>query len=237
MEGEQGGGQLYNVVQFVAHTHSIHLINSITQHPISSQISIFAAMKLNLDIAVPSKPEWLDAVMSDFNSFLQDHADCERKASSMAMSFVAKYPNRVEIIPELIDTAVEELQHFQQVYAMMEARGIQLEHSIGKDMYVVNLMNLCRHGREERFMDRLLLASVLETRGAERFRMIADAQEDAEYARFYKALWVSEAKHGHIFVKMALNYFDKTEVYKRLEFFIENEAEIISEIDIRAALH
>ena len=104
-------------------------------------------------------------------------------------------------------------------------------------MYVVNLMKLCRHGREERFMDRLLLASVLETRGAERFRLIADAQEDPEYARFYKALWTSEAKHGHIFVKMALNYFDKTDVYKRLEFFIEKEAEIINEIDIRAALH
>ena len=70
-------------------------------------------MKLNLDIAVPSKTEWLEAVMNDFDSFLQDHADCERKASSMAMSFVAKYPDRVEIIPELIETAVEELEHFR----------------------------------------------------------------------------------------------------------------------------
>ena len=59
-------------------------------------------MKLNLDLACPSKPEWIAAVMDDFSSFLQDHADCERKASSMAMSFVAKYPNRTEIIPELI---------------------------------------------------------------------------------------------------------------------------------------
>ncbi len=194
-------------------------------------------MKLNLDIAVPSSPEWLDAVMSDFDSFLQDHADCERKASSMAMSFVAKYPDRVEIIPELIDTAVEELQHFQQVYAMMEARGIRLEHSIGKDMYVVNMMNLCRHGRDDRFLDRLLLASVFETRGAERFRLIAEAQEDPVYHRFYKTLWTSEAKHGHIFVKMALNYFEKEAVYNRLEFFIEKEGEIIQELEIRPALH
>jgi len=175
--------------------------------------------------------------MNDFNSFLQDHADCERKASSMAMSFVAKYPDRTEIIPELIDTAVEELQHFQQVYALMEARGIRLEHSIGKDIYVSELMGLCRHGRDDRFMDRLLLASVVETRGAERFKLVAEAQTDPEYARFYKMLWVSEAKHGHVFVKMALNYFDKNNVYDRLAFFIENEARILANLKIRAALH
>ena len=80
-------------------------------------------MKLNLDIAVPSKQEWIDAVMNDFDQFLIDHADCERKASAMAMSFVAKYPNRTEIIPELIATAIEELEHFQQVYQLMEKRG------------------------------------------------------------------------------------------------------------------
>ena len=68
-------------------------------------------MKLNLDIAVPSKQEWIDAVMADFPSFLQDHIDCERKASAMAMSFVAKYPDRKEIIPELIEIGIEELEH------------------------------------------------------------------------------------------------------------------------------
>ena len=194
-------------------------------------------MKLNLDIISKSKPEWIQAVMADFDSFLQDHADCERKASSMAMSFVAKYPNRTEIIPELIDTAVEELQHFQQVYALMESRGIRLEHSIGKDMYVADLMGLCRHGRDDRFMDRLLLASVVETRGAERFKLVAEAQTDPEYARFYKMLWTSEAKHGHIFVKMALRYFDEKAVYERLQFFIDNEAKILDGLEIRAALH
>ena len=68
-------------------------------------------MKLNLDIKAPSSEAWLQAVLSDFNAFLQDHADCERKASAMAMSFVAKYPDRKEIIPELIETAIEELEH------------------------------------------------------------------------------------------------------------------------------
>lgn len=194
-------------------------------------------MKLNLDLACSSSPEWIEAVMNNFPSFLQDHADCERKASSMAMSFVAKYPNRVEIIPELIATAVEELEHFQQVYQLMEKRGIQLAHQIKGDPYVQQLLKFCRHGKDDRFMDRLLLASVVETRGAERFKMVSEAQDDPEMHRFYKILWASEAKHGHIFVKMALNYYDKDAVYRRLGEFVEKEAEVLNDLEIRAALH
>ena len=97
-------------------------------------------MKLNLDIKAPSSAAWLDSVMGDFDSFLQDHADCERKASAMAMSFVAKYPDRVEIIPELIETGIEELEHFQQVYELMQRRGVTLPASMGEDVYVKKLI-------------------------------------------------------------------------------------------------
>lgn len=194
-------------------------------------------MKLNLDLNVPSKPEWLETVMVDFDSFLQDHADCERKASAMAMSFVAKYPDRNEIIPELIETGIEELEHFEQVYHLMRKRGIELRHSIGEDKYVSSLIKQCHSGREERFMDRLLIASVLETRGAERFRLVAEALEDEDLKKFYKQLWTSEAKHGHIFVKMALNYFPEVEVYDRLNWWMEREAEAINILPIRPALH
>lgn len=194
-------------------------------------------MKLTLDLASASKQEWIDAVMADFDSFLQDHADCERKASAMAMSFVAKYPDRKEIIPELIETGIEELEHFQMVYKLMEERGINLSHSIGEDPYIKALLKLCHSGRNERFMDRLLIASLVETRGAERFKMVADAQKDPEMAKFYKMLWTSEAKHGHIYVKMALNYFDKDTVYDRLAWWVKKEAEILDQLEIRSALH
>lgn len=194
-------------------------------------------MKLNLDVKVPSSEAWLQAVMNDFNAFLQDHADCERKASAMAMSFVAKYPDRVEIIPELIDTAIEELEHFQSVYRLMEERGIQLQHSIGEDPYAKALVKLCHSGIRERFLDRLLIASVMETRGAERFKLVSDAQDDPEMFRFYKDLWTSEAKHGHIFVKMALLYFDRDQVYNRLNWWLDQEAKIIDQLEIRPALH
>lgn len=194
-------------------------------------------MKRSLDLHSDSKPEWVKAVIDDFDAFLQDHANCERKASAMAMSFVAKCPDRVEIIPELIDTAIEELEHFKVVYALMEERGIHLPDKMGSDPYVDKLLKLCRSTREERFLDRLLIASVVETRGAERFRLVSEALEDQELSRFYRQLWASEAKHGHIFVKFALAYFPEDVVYPRLQELIECEAEILDQLEIRPALH
>ena len=194
-------------------------------------------MKLSVGLLVNSPTQWVDAVMNDFNTFLQDHANCERKASAMAMSFVAKYPNRVEIIPELIETALEEMEHFRDVYAIMEKRGVMLPHEISQDQYVKQLLDYCRSGREERFLDRLLLASVIECRGAERFQLVAGALEDEVLKKFYKRLWTSEAKHGNIFVKMALNYFNQDEIYVRLNELNEIEADVLNSLPIKAALH
>lgn len=194
-------------------------------------------MKFRIDLTVASKKEWVEAVMADFDTFLQDHADCERKASAMALSMVAKYPNRTEIIPELIETSVEELEHFRDVYAIMEARGIQLTHEIPQDIYIKQLLKICRDGRNERFMDRLLLASLVETRGAERFRLVYEALGEGELKQFYHRLWASEARHGEVFVKMALNYFDEEEVYNRLEEMKQREGVIINDLPIRPALH
>ena len=194
-------------------------------------------MKLRIDLDVASSEEWINAVMSDFDEFLKDHANCERKASAMAMSFVAKYPDRTEILDELIETGIEELEHFNQVYQIMKKRGIQLPHEIGQDVYVKQLLDLCHSGKEQRFRDRLLLASLVETRGAERFRMVYEAVDDPELKDFYHGLWASEARHGEIFVKMALNYFDEQVVYNRLTEMKLEEAEIITNLPIKPALH
>lgn len=194
-------------------------------------------MKLSLDLTVLSSQEWIDHVLNNLDKFLQDHADCERKASSMAMSFIAKAPEKLEIIPVLIETAVEELEHFQDVYKIMEKRGIPLAKEMQQDHYVKELISHCRHTPAERFMDRLLIASVVECRGAERFKKVADNIQDEELQVFYKRLWTSEAKHGHIFVDMALKYYDKEEVYERLNYFNKVEGEILSKLPIRAALH
>lgn len=195
-------------------------------------------MKLSLELTVDTQSGWVDAVMADLPSFLQDHADCERKASALAMSLVAKYPNRLEIIPELIATGVEELEHFQQVYEVMRARGIPLLKEIQKDPYITALMKLLHSDTERRFLDRLLLASIIECRGAERFRLVSEALgEDEELQQFYHELWVSEARHGHIFVGMALVYFEKDRVYGRLTELNEAEGRIVDGLEFRAALH
>jgi len=194
-------------------------------------------VKFRVDLIGKSSTAWIDTVMSDFDTFLQDHANCERKASAMAMSFIAKFPDRVEIIPDLLDTAIEELEHFKAVYKIMERRQVLLPSKIGQDSYVKQLVEQCRSGKMDRFMDRLLLASVIECRGAERFKLISEALEDIELKDFYKNLWISEIKHGNIFVKMTINYFDSDSVYKRLDELNVLEAEVLDSLPLKAALH
>lgn len=194
-------------------------------------------MKLSLDLSYNTPQEWVETVMSDFNSFLQDHADCERKASAMAMSFIAKCPDKTKIIPALIETAMEELEHFQQVYQLMEKRGVVLKSGMEEDTYIKQLIGLCRSGKDDRLMDRMLLASIIEMRGAERFRLVEEALTDSEIKKFYKTLWTSEAKHGTIFVKLALEYYPEDAVYKRLNELNSIEGEICSKLPLRAALH
>lgn len=194
-------------------------------------------MKLSLDLSYDTSPEWVEAVLGNFDAFLQDHADCERKASAMAMSFVAKAPDKEAIIPELIETAIEELEHFQDVYKLMQERGVPLRKEMTQDLYMKQLIDSCRSTPDERLLDRMLLASIVECRGAERFRLVAEGLTDPELKAFYKRLWASEAKHGNIFVKLALHYWDEAVVYPRLRELIALEAEICAGLEIRPALH
>lgn len=194
-------------------------------------------MKLSIDLVSPTPAAWSEAVKADFDSFLQDHANCERKASGMSMGLVSKYPNRKEIIPMLIETALEELEHFQQVYQIMEKRGVPLKQEMEKDPYIQALMQHLRGPSDQRFMDYLLMVSIIEVRGCERFKLVSELTEDEELKKFYKHLWTTEAKHGHIFVKMALEYFQEEEVYARLRELNEIESKIVVSLPPRAALH
>lgn len=192
--------------------------------------------KKSIDLMVATDPAWVNVILDNFDEFVQDHANCERKASALAMSMVVKYPDRSRIIPRLIALAQEELEHFQQVYALMERRGLPLVKDI-QDPYVNELGALQRHGREERFIDRMLISSIVECRGAERFRLITEALDDPELKQFYRDLWACEAKHGHQFVDMVLEYADADAVYARLHELNEREAEIVQRLPWRASLH
>ena len=190
----------------------------------------------SIDLHSRTDPAWVQVILDNFDEFLADHANCERKASALAMSLVAKYPDRTLIIPRLIDLAQEELLHFGQVYALMAERGLKLVRD-ERDPYVNRLLELQRNGREERFLDRMLLSSLIECRGAERFGIIAAALEDPALKDFYDGLYKAETKHGHIFVDMVLKYFPSDAVYARLEALAAAEADIVASLEWRASLH
>ncbi len=192
--------------------------------------------KKSIDVLVNTSPAWVKTVEQNFDAFLLDHANCERKASAMAMSFVVKYPDRHAMIPALIDLAREEIEHFKEVYEICAARGLTLQKD-EPDRYVKQLLDAARHGRDERLIDRMLIASVIECRGAERFGLLARELSDETMREFYARLWKAELKHGHLFVHLLLKEFDEQMVYPRLHELLELEAKIVSELDFRAALH
>ena len=192
--------------------------------------------QLRAKLASATDPEWVKVILENFDAFLIDHASCERKAMAYAMSVVVKYPDRTEIIPELLQVAQDELDHFRDVLELMDQRNLQMSPD-EPDPYVNQLIKVCRHGRDERLLDRLLVASVVETRGAERFRIIAEALDDPQLKEFYRDLWATEARHGDVFKKMALNYFDETEIESRNEEIIQAEAKIIAGLEWRPSLH
>lgn len=189
-----------------------------------------------MKLATASADAWLQTVLDGFDGFLLDHAACERKASGSALSLVAHYPDRLELVSEMIRLAREELDHFAQVYELIAARGLQLGPD-RKDAYLRELHRLVRNGREHYFLDRLLISGIAEARGCERFDRIAGALADANLARFYSNLSQSESRHADLFVRLANCYFEPEAVSQRLESLLIDEAQIVAELPLIAALH
>ena len=181
--------------------------------------------------------EWAKQAVEDMDAFLQDHADAERKVANMCLSLIAKYPNRVEIIDELIQISVEELLHFKQVYELIRYRGQELNGVFQKDPYIKGLMSIVRSDSEQLFMDRLIIASVAELRGSERFKLIGEVCEDQKLAKFYTNLHLQELEHIDSFIKMAKIYFDHEQLDIRTKEILEKEAEVSSALPWRSAIH
>ena len=184
-----------------------------------------------------SSQDWVDIVLNNFDEFLQDHADGERKVAANSMGLIAKYPDKVEMIPHLVQNAIEELVHFKMVYKLMLERGIQLRHSMPKDEYAVAMIKKAHSGRVERFLDRLLIVSISEVRGKERFGTIENALDDPKLKSLYRKIRIDEEKHGSVFVDLALLYFDRDIVEKRIKYWEEVEDEIFNSLPLRPLLH
>ena len=179
---------------------------------------------------------WVEVVLADFNTFLSDHASAEKKASGMALSMASHYPDRPEILIAMTDLAIEELAHYKQVINLILKRGL-IPQSDRKDTYVVELNGKARKGRDEFLLDRLLIAAVIERRGAERFELIAHHLEDTQLANFYRNLAKSEARHWVLFVNLASGNYPENQIVSRFNELSEIENRILSGLPISARLH
>jgi tRNA-(ms[2]io[6]A)-hydroxylase len=183
-----------------------------------------------------SSPAWVAAVLADFDAFLLDHAACERKASASALSFVAHYPDRPELVAECIALAREELEHFQRVAEWIARRGLVLAPD-RKDAYMQALSREFRRGSGAYFLDRLLTAAVAEARGCERFGLVAAGLPAGDLKDFYRDLARAEVRHQTLYLGLAELYFDGDEVDSRLEQILDAEARILAELPVRPALY
>ena len=179
---------------------------------------------------------WAQVVLADFDKFLIDHAAAEKKASGMAMSMISHYPDRKSLVRAMTDLAIEELIHFKQVVKLIQNRNGKLGAD-EKDPYINELRSLFRRGSDVFFLDRLVVAGVIEARGYERFSLVADALPEGKDKELYVAIAKSEAKHKNLFIELALEYFDKAQVEQRLEEVLNFEASVCEKLPFRAALH
>ena len=179
---------------------------------------------------------WVDAVLADFDHFLLDHAAAEKKASGMAISMISHYPDRPNLVSAMVDLSIEEMTHFREVVKIIYSRNLQLTADT-KDPYANQLRDVLRSAKDDFFLDRLLVGSIIESRGCERFGLIANALDPGDLKRFYIALTASEARHEDLFLNLALEYFDEPAVMARLDDLLDIEAKICAALPIRPALH
>lgn len=189
-----------------------------------------------MDLQYTTSRDWTDCVLANFDHFLADHAACERKASAVGLSFVVRYPDRQALIDPMILFAREELEHFHQVVRLMQKRNLSLPPD-EPDLYVNSLMKEVRFGREERFLDRLLVSGVIEARGTERLSLLSEALEDPELKTFYQRLSKAEYHHLHLFHHLAKRFFPEETVKSRLAFWLSLEAEVAKTLPLRPAVH
>lgn len=177
--------------------------------------------------------QWLGIVLNDFPEFLKDHAECERRSSNMALSIVAKHPDKEAITDLLIDAGIGKLQRFQQVYRFMKERQVVLPPENAHDLYVKQLQWLIRSGKEERFLDKLLVNAIIESREQERLLLLRDNMEDASSKTFYSGMLSPK----NVYKEIVYGHFPHKVVDDRAKELAQEEEDIFSSLDLRPALH
>ena len=186
----------------------------------------------------PTPDAWIAAALEHQDLLLIDHAQCEKKAASTAMSLMYRYVDRPLLLTKMSQLAREELLHFEQVIKVMETRGVSYRH-LSASRYAEGLRRHVRTEDPARLVDILIIGAYIEARSCERFaRLIPHL--DAELAKFYRSLVKSEGRHFEDYLMLARRYAEEggdTEVEKRIAFFAECEADLINREDSEFRFH
>ena len=189
-----------------------------------------------LSLAAPSDPTWVERALSDVDTILLDHAHCEKKAASTAINLIFRYQHRPELMVPLSELAREELEHFEMVISLLKARGIAFK-PLAPSPYAKRLRSAARDKDPERLLDILLCCAIIEGRSCERMKILSENLADQELCEFYKGLLACEARHHHVYVEMAMGYFDRDVVKGRLEELARHEAEVLAGAPVAVRLH
>tara|TARA_B100000749_G_scaffold78900_1_gene59608 strand:+ start:1487 stop:2116 length:630 start_codon:yes stop_codon:yes gene_type:complete len=180
-------------------------------------------------LRVPTPEAWLKSAISNADLLLIDHANCEKKAASTAMSLLYRYVEKPRLLQRLSRLAREELRHFEQVARVIEERGIAYRH-VSASRYAGALKKMVRSHEPQRLVDTLLVASVIEARSCERFALLADVV-DVQLAGLYRSLLDSEKRHFDVYRQLALEYGDEKDVRARIDLILEEENNFITTAD------
>lgn len=192
-----------------------------------------------LGLKLATDPNWVNIAEKNLEEILTDHAYCEQKAASNAISIVLGWPQYDDLVRSMLSIAKEELTHFEMVFEKIKARGYQLGFE-RKDDYVNELYKFMRKGHKRHIVliDRLLFAAMIEARSCERFKLLSTEINDEELKAFYRELMISEANHYTTFLNFARQYGEKYEdINKRWQQWLDYEAEVIQKYGTKETIH
>lgn len=186
-------------------------------------------------------PRWVNIVENNIKEILIDHAFCEQKAASNAISIIVQYPHYPDLVTAMVEICKEELEHFEMVHKKILERGFNLGFE-RKDPYVKDLNDYLKKNhdnssRESYFVNQMLFAAMIEARSCERFKILSEQLSDQDLKVFYRKLMKSEARHFMTFLKFAKKYSSKTDVDKRWLTFLEFEASLMTKYGKEQTMH
>jgi len=177
-------------------------------------------------------------VESNIEELLTDHAFCEQKAASNAITLIVQNPNLSDLVQEMISLVQEEMDHFKRVHEIIIQRGYVLGRE-RKDDYVNELRKfiVVGGGRTEQLVDRLLFSAMIEARSCERFKVLSENINDEQLSAFYHELMISEATHYAMFIRLAKKYAGDIDVDKRWKQYLEFEARVVQNYGKSETIH